>query len=454
MAALEEKTIARSSSASDFVEDDGSPPSAEQDEQSRVPEPLPPFAFPPTRRAMPRGIIGLTLGISAVAVMVTLFILGIPWSISSPKDYVYPVVAVLLGLLLALVPVLLCLVQTTARTRQLLKLDSLKGLPGSGTRYFQVAKLAIGSVNPVSLGVDYTLPLITFFVVMLLSCLMLLMSSFALDIFTHPSFLLAGMNLVNPTDALPAYQKGTFVVVTMAFVGAYVYTLGQLLDRLNNNDLYPISFYYYSARIIIACLTAIVFRHAADSVYIEGTQPLVLLGFVSGLAPDLFILAMARRAFQSIKVFGSKADPDPQFRPAALPLLMLDDLTKEKIDRLGELGIDSAQVLACQNPFLIWPRLPYDLGLIVDWIAEAQLYALVKEKGLSELRKKYVTDIFDLHGRLADKESCAEVAGVLELDPKSAPALVKQIEDDQSFTRLKEVRDALQPKSGEAGAAA
>jgi hypothetical protein len=51
---------------------------------------------------------------------------------------------------------------------------------------------------------------------------------------------------------------------------------------------------------------------------------------------------------------------------------MLDDLTKEKVDRLNELGIDSAQVLACQNPFIIWPKLPYDLGLIVDWIAAAQ----------------------------------------------------------------------------------
>ena len=111
MAALEEKpqTIARSSSASDFVDDDGSPPSAEQDEPSRLPEPLPPVVFTPTRRAMPRRIIGLTLGITAVAVMVTLFIPGIPWSISSPRDYVYPVVAVLLGLLLALVPVLLFL---------------------------------------------------------------------------------------------------------------------------------------------------------------------------------------------------------------------------------------------------------------------------------------------------------------------------------------------------------
>src|SRR5260370_42087699 len=103
---------------------------------------------------------------------------------------------------------------------------------------------------------------------MLLSCLMLLMSSFVLDSFSRPSFLLAGMQLVNPTDALPAYQKGTLVVVAMAFVGAYVYILGQLLDRLNNNDLYPISFYYYSARIIIACFTAIVLRLTA-AIYIE-----------------------------------------------------------------------------------------------------------------------------------------------------------------------------------------
>src|SRR6266705_1710641 len=190
MAALEEKpqTIARSSSASDFVEDDGSSPSAEQDEPSRLPEPLPPVVFTPTRRAMPRRIIALTLGISVVAVILTLFIPGIPWSISSPKDYVYPVVALLLGLLLSLVPVLLCLVQTTAKSRQLRKLDSLEGLPGSGTRYFQVAKIAIESVNPVGLGVDYTLPLITFFVVMLLSCLMLLMSSFALDILPIQAF--------------------------------------------------------------------------------------------------------------------------------------------------------------------------------------------------------------------------------------------------------------------------
>jgi hypothetical protein len=250
-------------------------------------------------------------------------------------------------------------------------------------------------------------------------------------------------------NALTDYQIGSFVVISMAFIGAYVYTLGGLLDRLNNNDLYPISFYYYTVRIIVACLVAAVFRHTVDAFGIKDHPALVLLGFVTGLTPDLFILAMARKAFQSIKVFGSKNDPAEDTRPTTLPLLMLS-LTKDKVDRLSELGIDSAQVLACQNPFLIWPRLPYDLGLIVDWIAEAQLYTLVKETAFRDLRKKYVTDIFGLHVRLADVTSRDDVCQALKLDARAAPALVRQLDEDQSFNRLRQVRDALVPIQREA----
>jgi hypothetical protein len=197
-------------------------------------------------------------------------------------------------------------------------------------------------------------------------------------------------------------------------------------------------------------LVAAVFRHVADAFAIQNEQALVLLGFVTGLTPDLFILSMARKAFQSIKVFGGKNDPDEDTRPTTLPLLMLDDLTKDKVDRLSELGIDSAQVLACQNPFLIWPRLPYDLGLVVDWIAEAQLYTLVKETALRDLRKKFVTDIFDLHVRLADAAARDEVCQALNLDVRAAPALVRQLDEDQSFNRLRQVRDALLPAQPEA----
>src|SRR6202040_3629935 len=99
---------------------------------------------------------------------------------------------------------------------------------------------------------------------------------------------------------------------------------------------------------------------------------------------------ITRRAFQALKIWGSRDDPSSESRPTSLPLLTIDDLTRQKIDRLNRRGIDSAQMLARQNPFLLLPRLPYDLGLIVDWIGQAQLYVLVRDKTLMALREVLV----------------------------------------------------------------
>jgi len=278
--------------------------------------------------------------------------------------------------------------------------------------------------------------------------LMALTGLFFESLFESKSVILGGMkviqeNVLSKPGELQRYQQGTYVVGCMAFVGSYVYMLSRLLDRTANNDLYPLSLHYYAARILIACLVAAVFRHCASAMGADSTELLILVGFAMGIAPDLFVVSMVRRAFQVVKVFGSKADPDQATRPTALPLLMLDDLTKEKVDRLNELGIDSAQVLACQNPFIIWPKLPYDLGLIVDWIAAAQLYTLLKESALKAARERRIFDIFDLEIRLRDANARPKICEALGLSPEEADALLAQLWTDQSFTRLLEVRDAL-----------
>jgi len=133
--------------------------------------------------------------------------------------------------------------------------------------------------------------------------------------------------------------------------------------------------------------------------------------------------------------------------PTEMPLVMIEGLSKAKIDRLNELSIDSAQVLGCQNPFSIWPRLPFDLGLVVDWIAQAILYSLVKEAKLKSLREKLVTDIFDFHERLANKDTRAEICAAIGLDVAAADGLVEQLINDQSFQGLLEVRTALTPST-------
>jgi hypothetical protein len=357
------------------------------------------------------------------------------------------IIGFLVSFILSIIPVFICLVHAQARRRQREKLMSIPFAPIRNTTYYRLADLALARLNPVRLSREYRWPMLTFTGVTLFSCLGLLLSSFFLESFSHPSFILAGMRITKAASVadanLEAYQRGTFVVVSIAFLGAYVYTLGRLLNRLNTNDLYPISFYYYTARIVVACAVAVVIRHSAAVLQLENADVLVLIAFVIGLAPDLFILSMARRAFQYVQVFGQKGDPMKAARPTAMPLLMIDDLTRDKVDRLNELGIDSAQVLAVQNPFMIWPRLPYDLGLVVDWIAAAQLYELGKETALKALRAKCVRDIFDLHVRLDDKGARKEICLALGIEAESADAVIKQLEQNPSFSRLREVRDAM-----------
>jgi hypothetical protein len=190
---------------------------------------------------------------------------------------------------------------------------------------------------------------------------------------------------------------------------------------------------------------AAVIRHSAEVFGLNSNPVLLLVAFGIGFAPDLFILAIIRRAFQALKIWGARGEPDAKSRPTSLPLLTIDDLSRDKIDRLNELGIDSAQVLARQNPFLLLPRLPFDLNLIVDWIGQAHLYVLVKDEKLALLRNLFVRDSFDLHMRLEDDGCRAAVCQLLGISDQDARLLVRQLEEDPSFARLKEVRAALVP---------
>lgn len=163
---------------------------------------------------------------------------------------------------------------------------------------------------------------------------------------------------------------------------------------------------------------------------------------------------MTRKAFQAMKIWGSRAEPDDKVRPKSLPLLMIDDLTRDKIDRLNELEIDSAEVLAQQNPFRLLPRVPYDLSLIVDWIAQAQFYALVRDDVLQKLRAIYIRNLFDLDIRLKDDQARQQVCQALGVAETAAKAVLQQLECDTSYLRLREVKEAMKPAAAVSAQAA
>ena len=352
----------------------------------------------------------------------------------------------IVGVVFGLLPILICLVQTVTRKRLQSKLDSVQSFPIAKTVYYVAAKSSINSINPATLNADYVAPFIILFLLNAFGFTLIYAVYPDLDNFKAANLILGGMQILHAgldDSARQTYQAGTFVVMALAFVGSYVYMVGRLIERLSNNDLYPISLYFYVVRAVIAIIAAAVIRHTADSFGMQSASLLILLGFITGLAPDLFIVAMARKAFQTVKVLGSKNDPPTTVRPTALPLIMIDDLTRDKVDRLSELGIDSAQVLACQNPFVIWLKLPYDLGLIVDWIASAQLYTLVKENTLQKLRNIGVLTIFDLRCRLDNTDAAKQVCKEIGVASTASSALIVQLDCAPCFVRLRQVRDAM-----------
>jgi hypothetical protein len=356
-----------------------------------------------------------------------------------------------IAVMLSMMPAVICTVQNVSLRRQQGELEAFSGAAAADTMLYTTAQRTIGADAGDSwMDNDYIVPSFVYFLVCFAGFLAIFLGYSRHEMFDMATVFLGG--LTDPAaETYTMYQRGTFCVGAMALAGAYAYALGRILDRINNNDLYPISLYYYTARIIIACVVAVVLRHSVlvfDGIVPEGTELnplLLLLGFIVGFAPDLFIIALSRKAFQVIKVWGSRSDPADDFKPSALPLLTIDDLSREKIDRLNEIGIDNAQVLAHQNPFLMLPRLPYELSLIVDWISQAQLYALVRDERLKALRGVFVRNIIDLYIRLKNEAGSKPVCDAMGMDVSAAPALIQQLEADPYFMQLKELSDALHP---------
>jgi hypothetical protein len=167
------------------------------------------------------------------------------------------------------------------------------------------------------------------------------------------------------------------------------------------------------------------------------------VAFIVGFVPDLFIIATSRKVFQIIRIRGDQNDPDEQAIPTNVSLLMIQGMSREKADRLLELGIENAQVLANVNPFLLWARTPFDLLLIISWIGQAQLYIRVKEVGIKALRDLCINEISDLQVALKDKDAATSVAEALKIKESLLPALDRSIEADPSVSRFAELREKL-----------
>ena len=255
---------------------------------------------------------------------------------------VLPFVSLFVAALFALAPLLACFAHTISIDRQKAKLDSLVLSNIKRTQYFIIARANLSAIRPASVKQpDFVVPMLLFATIILFCSILSFMALFRPDDLAQKSTLLGGLHVLKEglgVDEIKSYQSGTLVVAAIAFIGAYLALFNRLLNQINNNDIYPISFHYYSVWLITAMTLAAVMRHLASVFSINDSEVLLAIALAIGAMPAPFFTAFVHWAFSKLNISGDKDDPNRESMPTNLNLLMIDGLANEKIDRLAELA--------------------------------------------------------------------------------------------------------------------
>lgn len=175
----------------------------------------------------------------------------------------------------------------------------------------------------------------------------------------------------------PLLSDATMELVFFAYLGAYVFSVQELVRRYNTFDLQPQVYSSIAIRMLIA--VAIVYV-AAPVLQAEpagpggGDQPVwpMVVAFVIGVFPTQGLHFLSRIATRFL------IPEPPQRRP--LPLGNLLGISPWHESRLVQMGIDDAQNLATVDIRRLLLTTRFDTQQIVNWVDQAILYVRVGDR--------------------------------------------------------------------------
>lgn len=264
-----------------------------------------------------------------------------------------------------------------------------------------------------------------------------------LKLIEQQHFLLSGVHALyvdgNLTPETIAYQEISLLVMLLSLLGAYIWSLQNLLVRLTTIDLPPSTYFSVAIRMLLATFVALMVRFIwLDPVNDSNiTKPLsssilsydvlLVFAFLTGMFPERAIQYLKEK----IPVFSGKKDK----KSDDLPLSMIEGINMYHKVRLAEMGIDNAQNLAEANLVEILVRTPFKPKRVIDWMAQAKLYVYFKSD-IDELRKLGIRTIFDFKTVAKDENKRIKIADNSELSVIQLSNVYEQIASDVMLEKL------------------
>jgi hypothetical protein len=292
---------------------------------------------------------------------------------------------------------------------------------------------------------SYALPGVIYSGLTALGFITAIMLSSDTRFWSSPNFILSGMHNVDlsleagklTSPALTAYQWNSGAAIVAGFVGAYLFTLQYLVQRVRSYELSPMSFLVASVSLLEGCFVVAIVRHLIPDHFLP---QLIALAFILGYFPTFgVVLLIERLRISQLK----SVDPNAYNRRSLMPTDIIDGIDMLTKFRLVEAGIRDVQNLAAANPVLVYVETPFGLLEIVDWIAQAQLILAVGSTGAANLRAIGVRTIFDLPPLRVSETSRRMVLRIVQPDLADDPsevhfdAFYQMITHDIHVRRLK-----------------
>ncbi|MEN8178427.1 MAG: hypothetical protein ABFS39_07380 [Pseudomonadota bacterium] len=221
------------------------------------------------------------------------------------------------------------------------------------------------------------------------------------------NFLLTGVSLADK-DVLQSMRIQNMAVMSLAFIGAFLWSTQNILHRLNAGDLAPSVYFHAGIRMILAPILSLMIAHLIHGFETLHTMQagLPVIAFLVGWFPSRALIFLKE---QFPLIFRSKRSAD------SLPLNMVEGIHTYDRARLIELGIVDAQNLANANFIELVVRTAFNPGQIIDWIGQAGLYVYFKDD-VVVLRKHQIRTVFDMLPVCRDPKLLEQLSAVTRIN--------------------------------------